>query len=225
MCCALSSRAWRIAVFVAWRKVFPGDIRDVVVSTSRDGGQTFGPGVRVAADNWKLNGCPDSGPAILENDGRLYVAWLTEGTEDKARLRLAWSDDGANSFKPAVNLAGGVLDPNHPVFARGVGGTLLLLFQGRDGSHGESWSPIQAYLAEIRGTEMTQPRPVPNDQKSVSYPTFGTGTAGRSTTEKAKATARIYAGGPLSRLDDSGMLRSAQNHQRRRSLRKALQGG
>ncbi len=151
----------------------------MVVSTSRDGGQTFGPGVRVAADNWKLNGCPDSGPAILENDGRLYVAWLTEGTEDKARLRLAWSDDGANSFKPAVNLPGGVLDPNHPVFARGVGDTLLLLFQGRDGSHGESWSPMQAYLAEIRGTEMTHPRPVPNDQKSVSYPTFGTGTAGR----------------------------------------------
>ncbi len=166
-------------VFVAWRKVFPGDIRDMVVSTSRDGGQTFGAPVRVAADNWKLNGCPDSGPTIVESDGQSYVAWLTEGTEDKARLRLAWSDDGANSFKPAVNLPGGVLDPNHPVFARGVGGTVLLLFQGRDGSHGESWSPIQAYLTEIRGTEMSQPRPVPNDQKSVSYPTFGIGTAGR----------------------------------------------
>lgn len=37
-------------VYVAWRKDFPGDIRDMVVSTSHDGGKTFASEVRVAED-------------------------------------------------------------------------------------------------------------------------------------------------------------------------------
>jgi hypothetical protein len=43
-------------VFVVWRKVFEGDIRDIVVSTSRDGGETFAAPVRVALDQWKFPG-------------------------------------------------------------------------------------------------------------------------------------------------------------------------
>jgi hypothetical protein len=54
-------------VYVAWRKVFSGDVRDMVVSTSRDSGHTFSPEVRVADDGWQLRGCPDSGPSLAQN--------------------------------------------------------------------------------------------------------------------------------------------------------------
>lgn len=166
-------------VFVAWRRVFPGDIRDVVVSTSRDGGQTFGSPVRVATDNWKLSGCPHSGPAIVEHNGRIYAAWLTEGTERKATIRLAWSDDAANIFNPAVSVSGSVLDPNHPVLGRSEDGTVLLVFQGRDALKSDGWSPIRSYLVEIRGTRASHVEAVPGNQASISYPVLGVGTAGR----------------------------------------------
>jgi hypothetical protein len=68
-------------VYIAWRKDFPGNIRDMVLSVSRDGGKSFAPAVRIAEDNWRLRGCPDSGPSLIENAGRLYVAWLTEGKD------------------------------------------------------------------------------------------------------------------------------------------------
>ena len=37
------------AATVMWRKVFPGDIRDMVVSRSADGGRTFDPATAVRA--------------------------------------------------------------------------------------------------------------------------------------------------------------------------------
>src|SRR6202012_2205498 len=44
-------------VFVVWRKVFPGSIRDMVVSTSKDGGQTFAQQTQVSEDDWQIEGC------------------------------------------------------------------------------------------------------------------------------------------------------------------------
>lgn len=167
-------------VFIVWRKVFPGDIRDMVVSTSRDGGQTFAPSVRVATDNWKLIGCPHSGATILEDGGRLYVAWLTEETDGKARIRLSWSDDGAGTFEAPLDVSGNVLDPNHPALGRSEDGRVLLVFQGRDASSREGWNPIQPYVTEIRGTSISLPQPVPGNQKSIDYPALAVGTAGRA---------------------------------------------
>src|SRR5438132_630544 len=51
-------------VFVAWRTVLLGNIRDVAVAASYDQGETFGPQVRVAQDNWRIDGCPRSGPTL-----------------------------------------------------------------------------------------------------------------------------------------------------------------
>ena len=55
---------------------------------SNDGGKTFSQPVRVAVDNWVLHACPDVGPTIGVSDGRLYVAWYSEGQE-KPGIRLA----------------------------------------------------------------------------------------------------------------------------------------
>lgn len=55
-------------IYVFWRKVFPGQIRDMVASTSNDGGASFTAPVRVSEDNWKINGCPSRDPSQRSSD-------------------------------------------------------------------------------------------------------------------------------------------------------------
>src|SRR5690606_7506920 len=50
------------SLYVAWRKIYPGDVRDIVVARSRDRGATWDEPVRVAADDWVFPGCPHAGP-------------------------------------------------------------------------------------------------------------------------------------------------------------------
>jgi hypothetical protein len=47
-----------------------GEIRDMVVATSHDGGLTFDEPVRVSDDGCKINGLPDSGPSVAVMNGK-----------------------------------------------------------------------------------------------------------------------------------------------------------
>jgi hypothetical protein len=166
-------------VFVGWRRVFPGEIRDMVISASRDGGRTFAPPVRVHDDGWKLNGCPDSGPALAESHGALFVAWMTAGRDERPRIELARSTDG-RSFGQPFQVSGAILDPNHPAMKVADDGTIWLTFQGRAPSANGTWNRSQAYIVHIdsSGTP-TPPMAVPGSAASVSYPTLGIGSGGR----------------------------------------------
>jgi hypothetical protein len=92
------------AVAVLWRKVFPGDIRDMVLGLSRDGGRTFAAPARVRDDGWKINACPHRGGQVaMDARGRLYAAWYTEGARGLPRMLFATSTDGRR-FGPAVQV-------------------------------------------------------------------------------------------------------------------------
>jgi hypothetical protein len=88
-------------VAIAWRRVFPGDIRDMVLATSRDGGRTFGDPALVSADHWKINACPHRGGAVgLDRRGRVYMSWYTEGTDVRPDLLFAVAPDGRGFGPP-----------------------------------------------------------------------------------------------------------------------------
>ncbi len=90
------------SVAVLWRKVFPGDVRDMVLGLSRDGGRTFAAPTRVRDDNWKINACPHRGGQVaMDGRGQLYAAWYTEGARGLPRMLFATSPDGKR-FGPAV---------------------------------------------------------------------------------------------------------------------------
>ncbi|MGH9913696.1 MAG: sialidase family protein, partial [Pyrinomonadaceae bacterium] len=166
-------------IFIAWRKVFDGDVRDMVIATSNNGGETFAEPVRVAVDNWRISGCPDSGPVLAQQGERLYIAWFTEA-EGKAGVRLSWSNDGAQTFTPPIIVSSNILDANHPSFSTSEDGKTLLVFVGRDPTQKQRWSTLQPYLVEIGGAgEVTQPIPVPGSQKVNSYSAIAAGTVGR----------------------------------------------
>jgi hypothetical protein len=151
----------------------------MVVSASDDAGETFAAPVRVAEDNWKINGCPESGATALVAGHRLYVAWMTETTPQQAGVKLTWSDDGAKSFAPPVLVSKGLLDANHPVLSASGDSDTVLVFQARDAGGSQNWSPESPYLVEIDATgKVSQPAKIPAGA-SVSYPTVVSGGAGR----------------------------------------------
>src|SRR6476646_5977349 len=66
------------SLYAVWRHVYPGNIRDIAFTFSRDGGKTFAPLVRVSEDKWALDGCPENGPAIaVDAEHHLHVVWPT----------------------------------------------------------------------------------------------------------------------------------------------------
>lgn len=152
--------------YVAWRKDFPGNFRDIVVSTSRDGAQFSAP-VRVSKDGWSLAGCPDSGPTLKTVGKRLYVAWYTQGSTNTPQIRIAHTDD-MHAFSPARTLPGGVLDVNHPKFVTDSPQPLLV-FQGREPG-ATHWNAVGAFLASVDGDAISQPQAIPSSAQSLTDP-------------------------------------------------------
>lgn len=93
------------AVYIAWRKLFPGDVRDIVVARADAGATQFGEPVRVHEDDWVFPACPHAGPSLaFDASGRLLVGWYT-GKEGRQGLWYAVSEDGGRSFgEPAAVL-------------------------------------------------------------------------------------------------------------------------
>ena len=80
------------AIYAAWRHVYPGNLRDIAFTVSRDGGRSFVPPVRVSQDKWMLEGCPDDGPSMaVDARGRVHIVWPTLITEEEETAETAKS--------------------------------------------------------------------------------------------------------------------------------------
>jgi hypothetical protein len=95
------------AIYAAWRHVYPGNLRDIAFSMSRDAGRTFSEPLRVSEDKWELDGCPENGPAIaVDATSRIHIVWpslLKESGQETLALFYASSRDG-RSFTPRVRI-------------------------------------------------------------------------------------------------------------------------
>jgi len=117
-CCKTALVTRGSDVYVAWRHLFPGGVRDIAVARSADGGRTFSSPARVSEDNWKIDACPDDGPAMaVDGDGAIRVVWPTL-VQDAAGARMgifqAVSRDGGRAFAPRERMDAGDAAPAHP---------------------------------------------------------------------------------------------------------------
>ncbi|MGH7554666.1 MAG: sialidase family protein, partial [Longimicrobiales bacterium] len=94
-------------LYVAWRDVGDGNIRDVVVARSSDGGATWSSPTFVHRDAWRIEGCPHAGPALaVDAKDRLHVGWYT-GAEGRVGIYYSLSQDGGRTFgEPAPVMVG-----------------------------------------------------------------------------------------------------------------------
>lgn len=156
---------------IGWRGVLDGDVRDVFVATSTDGGATFITGTRVAEDNWQINGCPHSGPALATHNGRVLVAWRTV-TGDRAHLYVASSSDNGAHFSAKVAADTNVLDANHPRLLT-LGNSIGLVFQAREATSQDEWSKYDIYFRQIDASGALTPlQKLKHAVGSATYPTL-----------------------------------------------------
>jgi len=132
VCCRTSVAASADGmVYVAWRKIFDGNVRETVVARSTDGGETFSAPVVVGNDRWVYQACPHR-PASLgvDRSGRLYVVWYTEGADETPAIYLAYSDDRGRTFseKKQLNRSKGTF-PDHPQMAVDLQGRVMVIWE------------------------------------------------------------------------------------------------
>ena len=130
-CCKTSIAAGTDgSVVAAWRHVYTGSVRDIAMAKSSDGGRTFAPSVRVSADNWVLDGCPENGPAVaIDRTNAIHVVWPTlvrgsGGADENLALFYATSKDGQRFTRRQRIPTDGV--PRHPQIALEPNGTITV---------------------------------------------------------------------------------------------------
>ena len=66
-------------IHVLYRAILNDSIRDMVHIVSTDDGETFTQPQRISQDDWVINGCPHTGPAMAENKTGIHFTWFTGG--------------------------------------------------------------------------------------------------------------------------------------------------
>jgi len=132
VCCRVGlAAATPDTVALLWRKVFTGDVRDMVLARSFDGGKTItGPATRVHADNWKITACPHRGGSVaIDGRGRVHAVWYTEGTRSEPDVLYATSADGARFGTPRRVHVSSTSIPDHPRIAVDAGGRAVIVWE------------------------------------------------------------------------------------------------
>ncbi|MEM6805212.1 MAG: exo-alpha-sialidase, partial [Bacteroidota bacterium] len=100
-CCQTDAASTDDGVVVVYRDRSETEIRDIYAL--RYEGEKWQEAVRVAKDDWEINGCPVNGPAISTQGKSLAVAWYT-AAQNVPQVKLAFSEDGGKSFSKAIKV-------------------------------------------------------------------------------------------------------------------------
>lgn len=127
-CCRITlARGPDGRVVSAWRKHYPGNIRDVV--TVPVGAGTSAEPVRVNQDNWVYPGCPHTGPGIsIDTSGTRHVVWYVgkEGNAGVYYQRIL--GEGGSSSEPLALIRARTLPTAHTTIAALSGSRALAAY-------------------------------------------------------------------------------------------------
>jgi hypothetical protein len=165
-------------IYLAWRHVYPQNIRDMAFTESHDGGRTFSAPIRVSEDKWQIEGCPEDGPALaLDSRRRLHVVWptLVNDTPNSApSIGIFYtSSDDARGFEPRQRVpTDGV--PHHPQVAIAHDSLYLAWDELKSGAR----RVVVAHRPLRAGANTTWSREVLSGDAPGAYPTVAASEAG-----------------------------------------------
>ena len=149
-------------VAALWRKVFPGDIRDMEFRLSKDGGLSFLPATRVHEDRWQINACPHRGGSTgIDAQGRVYASWYTEGAERQPAILFAMSKDGKRFSSPRrLDTSHGSI-PDHVQMAIDTAGRAVVVWEDSTAVYrrvllryttngGQTFSPVRSLSSALK---------------------------------------------------------------------------
>jgi hypothetical protein len=144
------------------RFIYPGGIRDHGLAKRSADGKTWSAW-RVSFDDWKVEACPEHGPALsVGADGRYHMVWFTQGTARRG-LFYANSVDQGKHFGNPMPVGNLQKLPSHPdIVAQGSRVVLVwkefdgttskaLTMQSADG--GAQWSSPQVLAESLAETD------------------------------------------------------------------------
>ena len=128
-CCATDAAMTAQGPVVVVRDRSDQEIRDIV--RVRRVGEGWSESDRIAADEWRIEGCPVNGPAVSASGERVAAIWFTAGGSGP-KVQVAFSDDAGESFGPPQ-----VVDNGRPlgrvdIVENGAGGFLAIWLEGAD---------------------------------------------------------------------------------------------
>lgn len=134
---------------VAYRKILNDSIRDMVHIVSVDKGKSFSSPVRISPDNWMINGCPHTGPAIAQTNAGLSFVWYTMGTGKG--VFYASSKDNGKTFS-GKNAVGNSTAGKHPQIQRLKEGNQAIVWDERTENGSMIGLEIRSSTGEKRKT-------------------------------------------------------------------------
>lgn len=66
-------------IYVAYRNLLEGSIRDISLVSSLNDGEDFGEPISFSGDYWEIEGCPHNGPSLSTFGNQIATAWFAEG--------------------------------------------------------------------------------------------------------------------------------------------------
>jgi hypothetical protein len=142
--------------YAAWRHVFPNGERDIAFAVASNGAARFTAPVRLSDDHWKLDGCPDNGPALAVDAAHaVHAVWPTlQGGASPTDLSLFY----------AVSRDGKRFGARQRIPTKGPAGHVQVAV-GRDGAPVVVWDEVV------------------NGARRLAFARVRTGTDGRATFE------------------------------------------
>ena len=160
------------AIYAAWRHVYPGNIRDIAFTLSRDGGRTFSAPLRVSDDGWALDGCPENGPTLaVGTGGAVHIVWPTlvagstaDGEPSLALFHAATTDGRHFSPRARLPVRG---TPRHPQIVMKADGSFVIAWDEElDGGRRR----VVAVSAAQQGSTLRFTPMTINDSARSEYP-------------------------------------------------------
>ncbi len=109
-------------VHVALRMMNEENIRDMYYMNSDDHGLNFSEKQNISPDQWKIGGCPHTGPSMAGGQDRLGVAWYTMG--GSPGVYFAYNESGVFSQRNLIEEHGA-----HPQLAKYGSEDYALVFE------------------------------------------------------------------------------------------------
>ncbi|MGB0513347.1 MAG: hypothetical protein ACPGJE_00745, partial [Wenzhouxiangellaceae bacterium] len=104
-CCQTDAAITERGPVIVYRDRSSDEIRDIAIV--RRTGKAWSEPRPVHEDGWKIGGCPVNGPAIAADGQKVAVAWFTMGDDQRARVRLALSNDAGARFDAPLEFSTG----------------------------------------------------------------------------------------------------------------------
>lgn len=161
-------------VYIAYRGVeaggTQGDIRDILMIHSENGGENFSEPNRVSDTHWYLPACPIAGPSVAVNEGSLFITFMDgrfepAGTFSRGDVWFAISTNNGSIFSPNIRINPGQ-DAHHtlPSIAVGPGGRIHIAWESL--SQGEGNNNLYYTTSDDAGQSFAPPQVIADNSDS-----------------------------------------------------------